>query len=78
MLFAHGDWMDVGDVPTNRSPQPAKPGWSWRQRGSDYPVSGWYGLKKGLRGRFLRPPLRVPANWARPNRSTTMNLRRPR
>jgi hypothetical protein len=50
MLIAHGDWMPLGNADEQK---PAKPGTveAWG-RASDNPVGGWYGLKKGLRGRF--------------------------
>jgi hypothetical protein len=50
MLKAHGDWMPLGNADEQK---PAKEGTveAWA-RSSDNPVGGWYGLKKGLRGRF--------------------------
>ncbi|MFN8517821.1 MAG: hypothetical protein U0667_00210 [Chloroflexota bacterium] len=50
MLVAHGDWMPLG---SSDEQQPAKPGTveAWG-RSADNPVGGWYGIKKGLRGRF--------------------------
>jgi len=50
MLTAHGDWMDLGGADEQK---PAKDGTveAWG-RSPDNPVRGWYGLKKGLRGRF--------------------------
>lgn len=57
MLAAHGDWMELGSADEQK---PAKEGTveAWA-RSSDNPVGGWYGLKKGLRGRFAMyvPPL---------------------
>jgi hypothetical protein len=57
MLKAHGDWIELGSADEQK---PAKPGTveAWG-RSSDNPVGGWYGLKKGLRGRFgmYMPPL---------------------
>ncbi|NTU62954.1 MAG: hypothetical protein HGB05_06015 [Chloroflexi bacterium] len=57
MLKAHGDWMPLGSADEQK---PAKEGTveAWA-RSSDNPVGGWYGLKKGLRGRFgmYVPPL---------------------
>ena len=57
MLKAHGDWMDLGGADEQK---PAKEGTveAWG-RSADNPVGGWYGLKKGLRGRFgvYLPPL---------------------
>jgi uncharacterized protein DUF6855 len=50
MLKAHGDWMDLGAADEQKD---AKPGTveAWG-RSADNPVKGWYGFKKGLRGRF--------------------------
>ncbi len=50
MLRGHGDWMPLGGADEQ---QPATPGTveAWG-RAADNPVGGWYGLKKGLRGRF--------------------------
>jgi hypothetical protein len=57
MLKAHGDWMDLGGADEQKE---AKAGTveAWGRSESN-PVSGWYGLKKGLRGRFgvYVPPL---------------------
>jgi hypothetical protein len=57
MLKAHGDWMPLGSADEQK---PAAPGTveAWG-RAADNPVGGWYGLKKGLRGRFgmYLPPL---------------------
>lgn len=57
MLKAHGDWMDLGGADEQKE---AKAGTveAWGRSESN-PVGGWYGLKKGLRGRFgvYVPPL---------------------
>jgi hypothetical protein len=57
MLKAHGDWMDLGNADEQK---PAKEGTveAWA-RSDDNPLGDWYGLKKGLRGRFGNyiPPL---------------------
>lgn len=57
MLKAHGDWMDLGGADEQK---PAKDGTveAWG-RSPKNPIGGWYGLKKGLRGRFgvYIPPL---------------------
>lgn len=57
MLTAHGDWMDLGAADEQK---PAKDGTveAWG-RSPDNPVGGWYGLRKGYRGRFgmYLPPL---------------------
>ena len=56
-LKKHGDWMDLGGADEQK---PAKEGTveAWG-RSEKNPVKGWYGLKKGLRGRFgvYLPPL---------------------
>lgn len=50
MLKARGDWMPLGGADEQK---PAAEGTveAWG-RAADNPVGGWYGLKKGLRGRF--------------------------
>ena len=52
-----GDWMPLGSADEQK---PAAEGTveAWG-RSPDNPVGGWYGLKKGLRGRFgmYMPPL---------------------
>jgi hypothetical protein len=50
MLLEHDDWMPLG---SKDEKQETKPGtvehWA---RSEDNPVGGWYGLRKGYRGRF--------------------------
>jgi hypothetical protein len=57
MLKAHGDWMLLGSADEQK---PAAEGTveAWARSPSN-PVGGWYGLKKGLRGRFANyvPPV---------------------
>ena len=57
MLKKHGDWIELGSADEQK---PAKGGTveAWG-RSEKNPVGGWYGLKKGLRGRFgmYVPPL---------------------
>jgi hypothetical protein len=50
MLKQHGDWMPLGSADEQK---PAAEGTveAWA-RSPRNPVGGWYGLKKGLRGRF--------------------------
>jgi hypothetical protein len=50
MLKARGDWALLGGADEQK---PAAEGTveAWA-RSTDNPVGGWYGLKKGLRGRF--------------------------
>jgi hypothetical protein len=56
-LVAQGDWVPLGAADENK---PAADGTveAWA-RSSDNPVGGWYGLRKGYRGRFgmYMPPL---------------------
>jgi hypothetical protein len=57
MLSAHGDWMVLGSADEQK---PAGEGTveAWA-RSLENPVGGWYGVKKGLRGRFANyvPPV---------------------
>ena len=57
MLKEHGDWMELGSADEQKE---AKEGTveAWG-RSANNPRGGWYGLKKGLRGRFgmYVPPL---------------------
>lgn len=57
MLVRVGDWVDLGGADEQK---PAKEGTveAWG-RSETNPIGGWYGLKKGLRGRFgvYIPPL---------------------
>lgn len=57
MLKEHGDWMLLGNADEQK---PAKDGTveAWA-RAADNPVGGWYGLRKGYRGRFANhvPPV---------------------
>ena len=57
MLKERGDWVPLGSADEQK---PAADGTveAWA-RSSDNPVGGWYGLKKGLRGRFANyvPPV---------------------
>jgi hypothetical protein len=57
MLKKHKDWMELGSADEQK---PAKEGTveEWG-RSPKNPVGGWYGLKKGFRGRFgmYIPPL---------------------
>ncbi len=57
MLKNHGDWMELGSADEQK---PVKAGTveAWG-RSENNPVGGWYGLKKGFRGRvgMYIPPL---------------------
>jgi hypothetical protein len=50
MLKKHGDWMPLGGT-DEQKPAPDGTVESWG-RSNKNPVGGWYGMKKGLRGRF--------------------------
>ena len=50
MLLAHGDWLPLGGT-DEQKPAPEGTVEAWG-RAPGNPVDGWYGLKKGLRGRF--------------------------
>ncbi|MBC7775219.1 MAG: hypothetical protein H7246_07260 [Phycisphaerae bacterium] len=57
MLKAHGDWMELGAADEGKEPKPGTvEAWG---RSPENPMGGWYGLKKGFRGRFgmYVPPL---------------------
>ena len=57
MLAEKGDWVELGSADEQKD---AKAGTveAWG-RSAENPIGGWYGLKKGLRGRFgmYLPPL---------------------
>jgi hypothetical protein len=50
MLKARGGWVALGGADEQKT-APADSVEAWA-RSPDNPVGGWYGLKKGLRGRF--------------------------
>jgi hypothetical protein len=57
MLKEYGDWMPLGAADEQKDAAPGTvEAWG---RSADNPVGGWYGTKKGLRGRFgmYMPPL---------------------
>ncbi len=57
MLVAHGDWMPLGAADEGKDAA-AGTVEAWG-RAEDNPVGGWYGQRKGYRGRFgmYLPPL---------------------
>ena len=57
MLKTHGDWMLLGSA-DEQKPAAEETVEAWA-RAETNPVGGWYGTKKGLRGRFgmYMPPL---------------------
>ena len=57
MLTERGDWVPLGGADEQKpAPEGSVEAWG---RAADNPVGGWYGMKKGLRGRFgvYMPPL---------------------
>jgi hypothetical protein len=57
MLKQHGDWIALGGADEQKAAADGSvEAWG---RSADNPMGGWYGLKKGLRGRFgvYMPPL---------------------
>jgi hypothetical protein len=57
MLRDHGDWMPLGAADEQKAAaEGSVEAWG---RSADNPVGGWYGLRKGYRGRFgmYLPPL---------------------
>ena len=57
MLTKYGDWMPLGNADEQKQAADGTvEAWG---RSPDNPVGGWYGLKKGLRGRFANyvPPV---------------------
>ena len=57
MLREHGDWMLLGSKDEKQATEPGTvEHWA---RSEENPLGGWYGLKKGFRGRFAMyiPPL---------------------
>src|SRR6266536_5098596 len=57
LLRQHGDWMPLGSADEQKeAAEGTVEAWA---RSAENPVGGWYGLKKGLRGRFANygPPV---------------------
>jgi hypothetical protein len=76
MLKKHGDWVLLGSADEQK---PAAEGTveAWA-RSPQNPVGGWYGLKKGLRGRFAMyiPPLMEALGLAELEHNTKNNRMR--
>jgi hypothetical protein len=76
MLTAAGDWVPLGSADENK---PAADGTveAWA-RSDDNPVGGWYGLRKGYRGRFgmYMPPLMAELGLAEVERNPRNNRMR--
>jgi len=64
MLKSSGDWMLLGSA-DEQKPATEETVEAWG-RSTRNPVGGWYGLKKGLRGRFAMyvPPVLEALNLA--------------
>ena len=57
MLKEYGDWLPLGSTDEQKPPKEGTvEAWA---RSPENPVGGWYGLRKGYRGRFANyvPPL---------------------
>jgi hypothetical protein len=76
MLATHGGWMPLGSADEQK---PAAEGTveAWG-RSAENPVGGWYGLKKGLRGRFANyvPPVLERLGLAEVDHGTRNNRMR--
>ncbi len=78
MLKAHGDWMPLGSADEQKeAAEGTVEAWG---RSSKNPVGGWYGLKKGLRGRFgmYVPPVMEALNLAEVEHNPKNNRMRAR
>ncbi len=64
MLKAHGDWMPLG-IAEEKTPAAEGTVEAWA-RSPKNPVKGWYGLQKGMRGRFAAyiPPIMAALDLA--------------
>ena len=64
MLRAHGDWMPLGSA-DEQKPAAAGTVEAWA-RAPTNPRGGWYGIRKGFRGRFANyvPPVMEAIGWA--------------
>ncbi|NND32317.1 MAG: hypothetical protein HKN76_06960 [Saprospiraceae bacterium] len=64
MLKERGEWMELGSKDEKQETKPdTVEHWG---RSTKNPVGGWYGLRKGYRGRFgmYIPPLMEALGWA--------------
>ena len=76
MLKEHGDWMLLGSADEQKlAVEGTVEAWA---RSAENPVGGWYGLKKGLRGRFAMyiPPVLEALNLAEVEHNTRNNRMR--
>jgi hypothetical protein len=78
MLKKHGDWMLLGSA-DEQKPAAADTVEAWA-RSPKNPVRGWYGLKKGLRGRFAMyvPPVMEKLGFAEVEHNPKNNRMRAR
>jgi hypothetical protein len=78
MLKKHGDWMLLGSA-DEQKPAAKDTVEAWG-RSAKNPVAGWYGLKKGLRGRFAMyvPPVLEQLGLAEVEHSPRNNRMRAR
>lgn len=74
MLKKHGDWMEFGSADEQKPPKDGTAE-AWG-RSEKNPAKGWYGLKKGLRGRFgmYLPPLMEALGLAEVTHNTKGNM----
>lgn len=78
MLKEHGDWMPLGSKDEKQETEPGTvEHWG---RSPENPVGGWYGLKKGYRGRFALyiPPLMEELGLAEVEHNSRNNRMRAR
>src|SRR6266849_2501194 len=69
MLKQAGDWVPLGSADEGKDAAPGTfEAWA---RAADNPVGGWYGLKKGLRGRLPTMCRRSSKSSASPKSNTT-------
>lgn len=76
MLINHGDWMELGSSDEQKPPKEGTvEAWG---RSETNPIGGWYGLKKGLRGRLgmYIPPLMEALGLAEVTHETRGNKMR--
>ena len=76
MLRAHGDWTLLGSADESKpAPDGSVEAWA---RSADNPLGGWYGLRKGYRGRFGNhvPPVLEALGRAEVEHNSTKNRMR--
>ena len=78
MLTKYGDWRELGFADEQKDTKDGTvEAWG---RSSSNPIGGWYGLKKGLRGRFgtYVPPLMEALGLAEVEHNARGNIQRSR